>query len=444
VSTASLPALQSSPVAARAALPHFPAFDALRGYAICGVLIVHCSLPFLAGVIHLSDGGRQVNLAASHHATEGGAAPLIEPFNPAYARIVQFGANGVQLFYIVSACTLFWSLYSRTRADRKPLAAFFLRRFFRIAPAFWLAIIASLCIDGRGPRYNEPNGITNFDLISTFLFAHGWTPGSINSVLGGDWSIAVEMSFYLILPFCFLFIRKLSHAFLFIFAAYFLNQFASSAYTHLFAGRFRPSEMYLFNQFLTLWLPSQLPIFGFGFALFFLVRDRLQHPGVSASKLPNAFSARPNILLIGALMVWAATIYLADFVITIPTMISLGIILLLFAWLLIWFPIRLLVNPLIGHVGKVSYSMYLCHFLLLHYLVDWVDLRTPTFSAFEKYGALLAVTFVATVAVATVSYFVVEQPMIRFGKHLLGRLQWGPASRERTNAEASPAAAAPI
>ena len=49
-----------------------------------------------------------------------------------------FGTYGVQLFYIVSACTLFRSIKLR---DEKNYKAFFIRRFFRIAPIFYIGII---------------------------------------------------------------------------------------------------------------------------------------------------------------------------------------------------------------------------------------------------------------------------------------------------------------
>jgi peptidoglycan/LPS O-acetylase OafA/YrhL len=48
-----------------------------------------------------------------------------------------YGARGVQLFYMVSAFTLL-------SVSRQPFNArsFFIRRFFRIAPAFYIAMIA--------------------------------------------------------------------------------------------------------------------------------------------------------------------------------------------------------------------------------------------------------------------------------------------------------------
>jgi len=47
------------------------------------------------------------------------------------------GARGVQLFFVVSALTLSMSWYDR----HDGVAAFFIRRLFRIAPMFWLAVI---------------------------------------------------------------------------------------------------------------------------------------------------------------------------------------------------------------------------------------------------------------------------------------------------------------
>src|SRR5947199_8521127 len=106
------------PFTNRSAPRHIPVFDALRGYAILAVLVVHTRIA------------------------------LRQAIPAKLSMVLGFGEHGVQLFYLVSACTLFWSLANRTSADRAPIRAFFTRRLFRIAPMFYLAIITGLLIDG--------------------------------------------------------------------------------------------------------------------------------------------------------------------------------------------------------------------------------------------------------------------------------------------------------
>ena len=83
--------------------------DALRGIAIIGVLISHAQ--------------RNVEIyqAMGHQAQ----------MSPWLSRYAVQGARGVQLFFVVSALTLFLSAGKRS-SERNEWLNFYLRRFFRI------------------------------------------------------------------------------------------------------------------------------------------------------------------------------------------------------------------------------------------------------------------------------------------------------------------------
>ena len=91
-----------------------------------------------------------------------------------------------------------------TYGDRLDLAAarsFYLRRFFRIAPLFWIAIVFYLLVTrGRGITNFAPDGVGASDVLLTFFFLHSSSVTAYNSVVPGGWSIAVEMQFYLLFP----------------------------------------------------------------------------------------------------------------------------------------------------------------------------------------------------------------------------------------------------
>ena len=93
--------------AAQPVLAHFDFIDALRGLAFLGVLVHHA----VARIPHL---------------------------NSSVVRVAEQGHEGVELFFLVSALTLFFSLDSRRRSERRPTLNFFIRRFFRIAPLFYI------------------------------------------------------------------------------------------------------------------------------------------------------------------------------------------------------------------------------------------------------------------------------------------------------------------
>ena len=84
--------------------------------------------------------------------------------------LAQLGARGVQLFYVVSAFTLYLSYEQRKSAGGFSFRGYFIRRVSRIAPMFWLAVVLDLAVFGMGPKYWAPDGITPMDAVLTVLF----------------------------------------------------------------------------------------------------------------------------------------------------------------------------------------------------------------------------------------------------------------------------------
>ena len=166
-------------------LRHFAYIDAVRGYAFLAVLAVHTSLC--------------VGDFPGHWIAEGG------------------GGYGVQLFFLASAVTLCYSMTSRSTVDRFPLTSFYLRRVFRIAPLFWAAMIFYRAFPHVMPSFWlgqwSPHGVQTSYVVVTALFLHGWDPATFNCVVPGGWSIAVEMSFYLVFPLLFSVFRSAKRAF---------------------------------------------------------------------------------------------------------------------------------------------------------------------------------------------------------------------------------------
>ena len=68
----------------------------------------------------------------------------------------------------------------------------------------------------------------------------------------------------------------------------------------------------------------------------------------------------------------------------------------------------LLVNPLIGWIGKVSFSAYLVHLWVIS------TLPVPHANYAEAFAALTAIT----IAISSVTYLAVEEPFNRLGRRL--------------------------
>ena len=157
---------------------HYDYLDALRGWAIIGVVISHSVLFF--------------------------------PDNAYWIYFWTMGTHGVRLFFLVSSFTLFASMSVR----REPTRNFFVRRFFRIAPMFYLAMLIHAWLLIFASDYPLVRLYT-FHLdakIAGLFFAHGIRQIWLNDATFAGWSLGVEACFYVVLPVVFPYINNLKRA----------------------------------------------------------------------------------------------------------------------------------------------------------------------------------------------------------------------------------------
>jgi peptidoglycan/LPS O-acetylase OafA/YrhL len=214
--------------------------DALRGYAILGVIALHTYL-FAKPVF---------------------SSQLVTLF-------FTNASEGVELFYLVSTFAIFSSHLFRVGREQNPTLNFFVRRFFRIAPMYFFAVIFFNLILGRNaipllPLHDHP-----IPLWRIVFFTFGFFPDSLNYVFPGSWSIAVETSFYLLFPLIFLTIRNIWSALLFLAGSVWVAYFSRIHYTAYF---FPNTEKGLAGDFSYRWIGNQLPVFALGTILFFALK----------------------------------------------------------------------------------------------------------------------------------------------------------------------------
>jgi peptidoglycan/LPS O-acetylase OafA/YrhL len=153
----------AAPVQSQRAGARIPSLDGMRAVAICLVIIAH-----------LADSG---TLPIATH---------LERLQP--------GNLGVRVFFVISGFLITSLLLNESRnTGRIDLRAFYVRRFFRIMPAFWvfLATVALLIPLGVvTARYSDL--VTSFFYLSNYLRTTG--------AVGHTWSLAVEEQFYLLWP----------------------------------------------------------------------------------------------------------------------------------------------------------------------------------------------------------------------------------------------------
>jgi len=112
------------------------------------------------------------------------------PSYPFLLALVPRGEYGVDLFFLISAYTLFLSSQARER-EPFPRFAFYLRRAFRILPLWWVTILSYGWAEHRSPK----------DLLPSLGMYYGFLRYLPRiEVFDAQWSIFVEESFYLLLP----------------------------------------------------------------------------------------------------------------------------------------------------------------------------------------------------------------------------------------------------
>ena len=352
---------------------HFPFVDALRGIAVLGVWLVHT-------------GQQTIGLSPAATAATG------------------FGGYGVQLFFVASAFTLFTSLSRRSQAEVRPILNYFLRRFFRIAPLFWLAIVFYVWWYGRGPHYWSPHGLGWRHVLSTVFFVHGWAPDTINSVVPGGWSIAVEMNFYLLVPLLFAALTNLRRAVWFFVACAVGQVLLDAAAQPWLASLAAPHDQYLVDLMRGLWLPAQMPVFAAGFVLYYALAPR-------TARLP----ALERVALVTTVIAqrWLA-----------PSSMFWGSVFALLAFGLARRPVAFVVNRATQYLGDISYSGYLAHFAVID-LAERVLGRAGTLvqHPLAHVVVLYAAVAAGTVAVATITSRVIEQPARAAGRSLVAALE---------------------
>jgi exopolysaccharide production protein ExoZ len=314
---------------------------------------------------------------------------------PWLGRITGIGNLGVQLFFLVSAVTM-CLMWTQRRDESQRTLKFYIRRYFRIAPLFWFAIIFYTLAWHMSSDWSGLRGITWFQIAATSAFVHTFFPSAANSVVPGGWSIGIEMGFYVFFPFLSL-VPKNSLLLMSI-GSYILLGLIGTAIAERFGGG-EAYSTFLYYSFLT-----QLPIFPIGMFVYEITQKE-----VSANKSYIAVYA----------MLWLTVALIAKlaFHLTSRPLFWLEVMVLAF---MVGCAIRWNVaTNWLAYVGRLSYSMYLFHFAVLYFL-------ERAFGNSWSYSIGMAITLAITIAIAAISQATAERWSQDLGRYLIARLNKSP------------------
>lgn len=331
--------------------------------------------------------------------------------------------SAVTLFMMISGFLMVENANKRLQSEpmnsHRGRLSFYLRRYFRIAPVYYVAlaisvIFAAPLIEGTlslqsldvatwpaGGKYDPSHfsySPTNIILHISFLF--GLFPNWSLSSLLPDWSLSLEMQFYAAFPFIYTFIRN---ARLFV-VRYLLIGVAGIGGGYLatwYANYSEPSLLFLNLHF---------------FLAGMLLADYLESRRTSA--LVAAF----------ALTFMDGFVHRSFSFVTVVAPLILGGMALLgqleTRQLTPKFLSRVIGSRIVNFASDVSYGVYLFHGFFICFCGYLIARFQPLhdLGPFSRFVFLLSMTFAGAYLSGAIVYRLIERPFIRIGKRVIGRI----------------------
>ena len=328
---------------------------------------------------------------------------------PRWARTLAMGGyTGVTLFFMVSAFSLYFTMPLRLR-ESHPTRAFYLHRFFRIAPLFYALLIATVIRDIV--LFNVTH--STFDIASSVMFLFNAVPGREPGIVWAGWTVGVEILFYAAFPLIYRRVRSAADAITFGVVSVLAWNLIQSILTYLAVPATLMASIAQWSVF------RHLPIFAAGILTYRIYTsidsvkiDEGQYVDIGNALISSGILCYFSLLegwlpnAFGDLYYWQAIAYGCMF---------LGLALS---------PWKLVVSRTTRYLGKISYSLYLNHptvVLLLTPAYRWFYSQTPYPTV--AFLASVVLTFAITVPLSILTYKFIEAPGIALGKLLGARWQ---------------------
>lgn len=306
--------------------------------------------------------------------------------------ITYAGKYGVDIFFVISGFTI-----AKTFTEAKDYRSYLTRRIMRIVPLYWLIITVAIALmaseaislSGGMQKFGSQPDLYNLFFHLSMLSYLDYRVA--NSVLGVEWTIPIEVFWYICLPLLIHFGKTIPRTIGIILVLLILTAILSYISKKLF-GTSLPIK----------WSPiAHGHLFFVGVVSFYL-REQFK----------SATSQRP-VIWIGCAVALFAVALTVEFqgrseILALSTAILIVFVTPARAG---WVTRSLTVRPML-FLGTISYSIYLIHFLVLHILGDFTMLPASGVGKF-------LIVYGVTVAISTATYLLVEKPTNQAGRRMV-------------------------
>ena len=351
------------PLASVARTNYYPYIDGLRALAVLAVFLYHLHGPWLPG-----------------------------------------GFVGVDVFFVISGFVVSASIASfRGHGLMQFLSYFYARRIKRIFPALIVCLLVTAYVTALFvpaswlSAVNQKTGLYAFFGLSNFILAQTgrdyFAPTTEYNPYTHTWSLAVEEQFYLVFPFLFLAWLSSRRGRMLSIALFVSAGLASLAFA-AWQSSASPTEAY-FLPFSRFWELAA------GVLLFQLTQQNPAQDTVTPNPRRGVLGALSLLLLLCGLIFSSSTHF--PFPGAVPAVAgTLGVIYFLHRHQQLKRLHKLLGNPYLVYIGRISYSLYLWHWPVFVFFRWTVGLDTPL---------LRALAAIAAFILAIASYTLIENPI---------------------------------
>ena len=308
--------------------------------------------------------------------------------------ISAFGTAGVHIFFLISGVSLCLAYEHRKEKN----IYFYIRRFFRIAPLYWLAILFYY--------YLSKNSYSQFEVITNFLFVQNIV--GHREIVPGGWSIEVEMIFYFFFPLIFSLAK--SYRFFFIIMViffitliyYFLNiltwkfKILDQIYILIIHWHFIPFISFFMGiSFFLRKFKFKDSYLNIIFLVLFFFISLISYNKLSSIKIINFYAAQ--------------TFFLSLFSI----------------FLLLYLKYNCSNNMVIlPFIGRYSFSLYICHQLVIQLVIKILNFANVRYEAELGFIFFLFLVLAISICISYLTYNIIEKKSINFGNFIIKKFKY--------------------